>query len=153
MLFRKQSSVRKLLTEENKEKIASAIQQAEKKTSGEVRVHIESNIKKKKSAFDRAVEVFHQLGMQETTLRNGVLVYVALDDRQFAIIGDQGIHEKVGYDFWDKEKDEMSTYFKQEDIIGGIVYFIEQIGLKLQKFFPYQKGDVDELSDEISVEE
>jgi uncharacterized membrane protein len=153
MLFRKQSSVKKLLTEENKEKIASAIQQAEKNTSGEVRVHIESNVKKKKSAFDRAVEVFHQLGMQATTLRNGVLVYVALDDRQFAIIGDQGIHEKVGYDFWDQEKDEMSTYFRQGDIIGGIVYFIDQIGVKLQEFFPYQKGDVNELSDEISVEE
>jgi uncharacterized membrane protein len=91
--------------------------------------------------------------MQETKLRNGVLVYVALDDRQFAIIGDQGIHEKVGYDFWDQEKDEMSTYFKQGDIIGGIVYFINQIGEKLQEFFPYQKGDVNELSDEISVGE
>lgn len=153
MLFRKQASVKKLLTEENKAKIASAIQQAEKSTSGEVRVHIESKVKKKKSVFDRAVEVFHQLGMQETTLRNGVLVYVALDDRQFAIIGDQGIHEKVGHDFWDKEKDEMSTYFKQDDIIGGIVYFINQIGEKLQEFFPYQKGDVNELNDEISVEE
>ena len=153
MLFRKQSNIEKLLTVENKEKIASAIQQAEKNTSGEVRVHIESKTKKKKSSFDRAVEVFHQLGMQETKLRNGVLVYVALDDRQFAIIGDQGIHEKVGADFWDKEKDEMSTYFKQGNIIGGIVYFIDQIGVKLQEFFPYQKGDVDELSDEISVGE
>lgn len=153
MLFRKQSSVKKLLIEENKEKIASAIQQAEKNTSGEVRVHIESKTKKKRSALDRAVEVFHQLGMQETKLRNGVLVYVALDDRQFAIIGDQGIHEKVGDDFWDKEKDEMNTYFKQGDIIGGIVYFIDQIGVKLQEFFPYQKGDVNELSDEISVGE
>ncbi len=152
MLFRKQSSVKKLLTEENKEKIASAIQQVEKNTSGEVRVHIESNVKKKKSAFDRAVEVFHQLGMQETKLRNGVLVYVALDDRQFAIIGDQGIHAKVGEKFWDKEKEEMTTYFKQDDIIGGIVYFIEQIGLKLKEFFPYQADDVNELSDEISIE-
>ena len=153
MLFRKQSSVEKLLTEKNKEKIVSAIQQAEKNTSGEVRVHIESKVKKKKSVLDRAVEVFHQLGIQETKLRNGVLVYVALDDRQFAIIGDQGIHEKVGDNFWDREKDEMTTYFKQDDIIGGIVYFIGQIGAKLQEFFPYQKDDVNELSDEISVEE
>jgi uncharacterized membrane protein len=152
VFFRKQSNVEKLLTEENKEKIVSATQRAERNTSGEVRVHIESRTNKT-SPLDRAVEVFHQLGMQETRLRNGVLVYVALDERQFAIIGDQGIHEKVGDDFWNKEKDEMTTYFKQGDIIGGIVYFIDQIGEKLKEFFPYQADDVNELSDEISVGE
>ena len=153
MLFRRQSMAKKFLTEENKEKIARAIQQAEKNTSGEVCLHIECKIKKKKSVFSRAVEVFHQLGMEETSLRNGVLVYVALDDRQFAIIGDQGIHEKVGQDFWDKEKDEMIAYFKRGDIIGGIVYFIGQIGIRLQEIFPYKNDDVNELSDEVSVGE
>jgi uncharacterized membrane protein len=152
MFFKKPSTVKQLLTDENKEKILSAIQQAELNTSGEVRVHIESKLKKK-SALDRAVEVFQQLGMQETALRNGVLVYVALDDRQFAIIGDEGIHAKVGENFWDHEKDVMMTYFQRGDMIGGIVYFIEQIGAKLKELFPYQKGDVNELSDEISVGE
>lgn len=152
MLFKKKPSiVRKLLTEENKSKIVEAIQRAEKNTSGEVRVHIESKLKKKKSVLDTAVEVFHDLGMQETQLRNGVLVYVALDDRQFAIIGDRGIHEKVGENFWNAEKDQMTMYFKQGDIIGGIVYFIDQIGQKLKEFFPSQADDVNELSDEISM--
>ena len=152
MLFRKPSNVEKLLTAANKQIIMEAIQRAEKNTSGEVRVHIESKVKGK-SPFDRAVEVFHQLGMQETKLKNGVLVYVALDDRQFAIIGDQGIHAKVGEHFWDHEKEEMLNYFKRNEIIGGIVYFIDKIGAKLKEFFPYQADDVDELSDEISVGE
>lgn len=153
MFFKKQSSAEKLLTEENKKKISDAIQNAEKNTSGEVRVHIESRVKKKRAVFDRAVEVFHELGMQETELRNGVLVYVALDDRQFAIIGDQGLYEKVGENFWNAEKDQMTTYFKQGDIMGGIVYFIDQIGQKLKEFFPYQADDINELSNEISVGE
>jgi uncharacterized membrane protein len=152
MFFRKPSSVNQLLTNENKEKILSAIQQAELNTSGEVRVHIESKLKKQ-SAIDRAVAVFEQLDMQNTELRNGVLVYVALDDRQFAIIGDEGIHAKVGENFWNNEKDVMMTYFQRGDMIGGIVYFIEQIGAKLKESFPYQEGDVNELSNEISVGE
>ncbi len=152
MLFKKKpSSVEKLLTVDNKAKVTSAIQRAEKNTSGEVRVHIESKLPKKTSPLDRAVEVFEQLGMQETQLRNGVLVYVALDDHQFAIIGDQGINEKVGDSFWDAEKDEMTRYFKEGDVIGGIVYFIDQVGEKLKEFFPYQSDDVNELSDEIST--
>jgi len=153
MLLKKRSNVEALLTDDNKQKIVNAIQQAEKNTSGEVRVHIESKIKKKKTAFDRATQLFDQLGMYKTELRNGVLVYVALDDRQFAIIGDEGIHAKVGENFWEQEKDQMTTYFQQGDIIGGIVYFIEQIGAKLKEFFPYQADDVDELSNEISVGE
>jgi uncharacterized membrane protein len=152
MFFKKQSSVEKLLTAANKEKILNAVQQAEKDTSGEVRVHIERTLKKQ-AAFDRAVEVFEQLGMAATELRNGVLVYVALDDRQFAIIGDEGIYAKVGAHFWDREKDEMTTYFQRGDIIGGIVYFIGQIGAKLKEFFPHRPGDLNELSDEISVGE
>lgn len=150
MLFKKPSSVDRLLTAENKQRILTAIQRAEKNTSGEVRVHIERQVKKK-SALDRAVEVFYELGMEATKLRNGVLIYVALEDRQFAILGDQGIHEKVGDAFWNAEKDQMAVYFQQGDIIGGIVYFVEQIGEKLKACFPYQEGDVNELSDDISV--
>ncbi len=152
MLFGKKTSVQQLLTEENKTRVMEAIQQAEKNTSGEIRIHIEP-VLKGKTALDRAVEVFYHLGMEATKLRNGVLIYVALDDRQFAIIGDQGINEKVGQNFWDQEKDQMTAYFKHGDVIGGIVYFIEQIGAKLQEFFPYQDDDVNELSDEISVGE
>jgi uncharacterized membrane protein len=147
MFFTKKSSVRQLLTEENKTTVLNAIQEAEQQTSGEVRVHIEANLKSK-NALDRAVELFEKLGMFETELRNGVLIYVALDDRQFAIIGDQGINEKVGQDFWDYEKDEMRAH-----IIGGIVFAIKQVGEKLKEFFPYQENDVNELSDDISTGE
>ncbi len=152
MRFAQKSSVQQLLTQENRETILNAIQEAERKTSGEIRVHIESTLQGA-SPLDAAVEKFDELGMQETALRNGVLIYVALDDRQFAIIGDQGIHEKVGQGFWDDEKDRMTTYFTQGDIIGGIVFAIEQVGDKLTEFFPYQHDDVNELSDEISVGE
>ena len=82
-----------------------------------------------------------------------ILIYVALDDRTFAIIGDQGIHAKVGENFWEHEKDEMTSYFANNDIIGGIVYFIEKAGEKLKEFFPYQSDDVNELSDDISTGE
>jgi uncharacterized membrane protein len=146
----KKSSVKAFLTDANKQAIMDAIAQAEQNTSGEVRVHIESKVKGT-SPYDRAVQVFEQLGMTETAQRNGVLVYVALDDRQFAIIGDEGIHAKVGETFWDQEKDQMVQYFAQGDIIGGIVYFIKQAGEKLKSYFPYQTDDKNELSNEISV--
>ncbi|MBD3306648.1 TPM domain-containing protein [candidate division KSB3 bacterium] len=152
MRLRKPSPVENLLTDDNKSRILAAIQRAETNTSGEIRVHIERTAKKQ-APLDRAVEVFHELGMQDTELRNGVLVYVALDDRQFAIIGDEGINQKVGEQFWEQEKDRMTEYFQQGDIIGGIVYFIDQIGSKLQAYFPYQADDVNELSDDISVGE
>ena len=152
MFFRKKTPMEHFLTEENKAQIVNAIQQSERHTSGEIRVHIESGTQKM-SALDRAVEVFYDLGMQKTQLRNGVLVYVAFDNRQFAIIGDQGIHEKVGEHFWEHEKEVMTGYFQQEDILGGIVYFIHQIGEKLKKFFPYQKDDMNELRDDISIGE
>jgi uncharacterized membrane protein len=152
MLFkRRPKSVERVLTDENKQRIVTAIQAAELNTSGEVRVHIESTLKPKQAVLDRATEVFHELEMHKTALRNGVLVYVALDDRQFAIIGDQGIHAKVGEEFWEAEKDEMTQYFARGEIIGGIVYFVEQIGQKLHAFFPYQADDVNELSDDVSV--
>lgn len=146
----KKSSVQQLLTEANKQAIMGAIAQAEQNTSGEVRVHIEPKVKGN-SPYERAVEVFEQLGMTATAQRNGVLVYVALDDRQFAIIGDEGIHATVGDSFWDQEKDQMVTYFAQGDIIGGIVYFIGRAGEKLKTYFPYQMDDKNELSNDIST--
>jgi len=153
MLFKRQSSVDRLLTEENKKNLVEAIGNAEKNTSGEIRVHMEPVRRKDMSPFDRAVEIFEKLEMHNTELRNGILIYVALDDKEFAIFGDKGINEKVGEDFWNHEKDVMTDYFKQDDIIGGIVYFIGRIGEKLKEFFPCEEDDVNELSNEISVGE
>ncbi len=151
MLFKRQSSVDRLMTEENKNKLVEAIGNAEKNTSGEIRVHMESRLKKDISPLDRAVEVFEKLEMHNTELRNGILIYVALDDKKFAIFGDKGINEKVGDNFWNHEKDVMTDYFRRDDIIGGILYFIDRIGEKLKEFFPCQEDDANELSNEISV--
>jgi len=150
MLFAKPTSVQKLLTPEHVTRIVQAIEAAEQQTSGEVRVHLESSAKGV-APLDRAVAVFHELGLHKTAHRNGVLLYVALDDRQFAILGDEGIHARVGTDFWHREKDALAGYFSQGNIIGGIVYVIEQIGAKLRAHFPWQADDVNELSNDVSV--
>ncbi len=151
MLFKRLSSVARLMTEENRKKLVDAIGNAEKNTSGEIRVHMEPALKKDMSPLDRAVAVFEELEMHNTQLRNGILIYVALDDKKFAIFGDKGINEKVGEDFWEKEKDEMKNYFGRGEIIDGITYFIDRIGEKLKEFFPCEENDVNELSNEIST--
>lgn len=151
MFFKTKSSVDKLLTEENRKKILDAVKTAEGKTSGEIRVHIEAKVKENKSPLDRSIEIFEKLGMRNTEARNGILIYAALDDRKFAIFGDEGINDKVGDEFWEREKEEMTTWFKRGEIISGITYFIERIGEKLETFFPCQDNDANELSDEIST--
>ncbi len=144
-------SVEELLTEENKKRVLDAIKEAEGKTSGEIRVHIESKIKDAGTPLERVIKIFEEQGMHATELRNGILIYAALDDRKFAIYGDKGINKKVGGGFWEQEKDEMAAYFKRGEIISGITYFIGKIGEKLAEFFPCQDNDANELSDEIST--
>ena len=87
--------------------------------------------------------------MHETKLHNGVLIYVAIENRQFAIIGDSGIHEFVSQVFWDKVKEEMIPFFKRKDYTGGLLHAIEETGQKLKKHFPVAKNDSDELSNEM----
>lgn len=132
-------------------KVVEAIGVAEKCTSGEIRVHVEPNCKCK-NPYERAVEVFDKLKMYETEARNGVLIYVAYKSRQFAIIGDIGINEKVGACFWETEKNVLADYLKAEHPAEGLCEVIKMIGENLAKYFPYQKNDVNELSDEISYE-
>lgn len=150
-MSKKNTSVENLLTEENKAKIVTAIELAEKNSSGEIRVHLENYLPKKQTALERATEVFYQLKMDQTSDHNGMLIYAAVLDRHFAILGDSGINEKVGQHFWDNEKEQLVEYFKADRLIEGLVHFIEKAGEKLKDFFPYQKNDVNELSDEISV--
>lgn len=128
--------------------ILQAIRAAEHETSGEVRVHIEQ--KSRGNAYTRAISLFHKLGMHRTAQRNGVLIYLALKDKAFAIIGDKGIDEKVPEDFWEEVKEEMRRAFADGKFLAGLCSGIGRAGEKLKEFFPYRDGDVNELSDTIS---
>jgi uncharacterized membrane protein len=139
----------KFFTEEEKERIVQAIKEAEKETSGEIRLHIES--KCKGDPLQRAMKVFAKLKMHKTALRNGVIIYLAIDDRKFAIYGDKGINEKVPENFWEDVKEVMRQHFKENKHVEGLVKGIAMIGEKLKEFFPYQADDVNELPDDISI--
>ena len=139
----------RFLSKEQERTIINAIKEAETNTSGEVRVHIEEKCKTG-DPIERAKEVFAKLKMHETELRNGVIVYVATKDHKLAAWGDQGIHEKVGQQFWEEEIELMKKYFQADDYESGLRDAVLLIGEKLKEHFPYQKDDVNELSDEIS---
>ncbi|MEP6617443.1 MAG: TPM domain-containing protein [Ginsengibacter sp.] len=140
---------KKLFSEEESKKIVDAIRQAEMKTSGEVRVFAESRCKFM-DPLDRAYEIFAELDMQKTQDRNAVLVYVALKDRQLAIYGDIGIHEKTGKEFWTASVNTIIHHFNRENYADGISTCVDQIGDALHLHFPYNKEiDKNELPDEI----
>jgi uncharacterized membrane protein len=131
-----------------KKKLEEAIAHAEHNTSGEIRIHIENVCKE--NVLDRAAFVFNKLGMKNTEQRNGVLFYLAVKSKKFAIIGDSGINSVVPLDFWDDVKEKLSLLFSKGDFTEGLCLGIEMAGEHLKKFFPYQKDDINELPDEIS---
>jgi len=131
--------------------ILNAISEAEESTSGEIRVHIETWIEG--DVLDRAAWVFKKIGMHKTKDRNGVLFYLALNNRKFAIIGDGGINEKVPEDFWDEVKIILEKNFINQKFTEGLTEGILMTGLKLKKYFPHEKKDINELTDEISFED
>jgi len=135
-------------TEQEQQQVREAIETAEKAASGEIRVCIEK--KCSEDVLDRAANYFNKLGMHETALRNGVLIYLALDDHKFAIIGDVGINKVVPENFWDSTKDAMLQHFRQGNMAEGICTGIRLAGEKLKEFFPYQDDDKDELSNDIA---
>lgn len=137
-----------ILSSEEQEKITHAVSLAENRTSGEIRIVVE-NVVGEMTAFDKATKYFNDLRMYNTALRNGVLIYLAVADHQFAIVGDKGINERVGNSFWDQTKDLMITYFKKGDYTQGIVAGIHQVGERLQVFFPRQEDDIDELPNDV----
>ncbi len=151
------SKVEDFLTSEEEAAVVEAIRIAEKNTSGEIRVHLEphsfsmGNPKKKIDAFDRAAEVFDMLNMNNTKDSNGVLIYVAVKDRTLVIMGDKGINDIVGQDFWESTKEIIIGHFKEGNTKQGLVEGILKAGEQLKKYFPYQKDDKNELSDDISV--
>jgi uncharacterized membrane protein len=142
------SKVEDFLTTEEEHAIVEAIRMAEKETSGEIRIHIEKTTSK--VPYDRALEVFHELGMHATELKNGVLIYLAIEDHNFVICGDKGINDVVPTDFWDCTKEVMANQFKAGNFKQGLIDGITRAGEQLQKYFPYQEGDTNELSNEIS---
>ena len=139
---------KEFLGKENEKMIVEAIAKAEANTSGEIRVHIES--KCKGEVLDRAAWLFKKLGMQATAARNGVLIYLSVNDRKFAIVGDSGINKVVPPGFWDEIKAMMVSHFKQGEFATGLINGIEMSGQQLKQYFPHQVDDVNELPDEIS---
>ena len=142
------SEVEKFLTEEQEEKIVNAIRIAEKNTSGEIRVHIEKSTSK--NPIERAKEVFYYLKMDETKDKNGVLFYLAVHDKKFAVLGDIGINKKVPKDFWLSITNTVLNEFKKGNYAIGLEKGILETGKKLKEFYPYHKDDINELTDEIS---
>lgn len=142
------SKVEDFLTKAEEEEVVEAIRLAEKNTSGEIRVHLEKETSI--APIDRAVEVFHNLKMDATQLRNGVIIYIAVKSKQFAIYGDVRINKKVADDFWNCTKDIMVKHFKNGENKLALVNGIFNIGEQLKKHFPFQNDDKDELSNEIS---
>ncbi|MBP2831605.1 TPM domain-containing protein [Aquimarina sp. U1-2] len=142
------SKVEDFLTADQEEQIVAAIRNAEKTTSGEIRVHIEKHTDL--DVLERTKEVFHFLKMDTTEQHNGVLIYVAIDDHKFAVYGDEGIHKIVGDHFWQSTKDAILAQFKKGDFTQGLIDGILMAGAQLQQYFPWDHTDLNELSDEIS---
>lgn len=148
-LFPWQKKQTEFFTPEEKEQLLKAIQAAEHRTSGEVRLYIESRCRFV-NAIDRAQEVFFQLAMDKTDQRNGTLIYVAVKDKQAAVYGDAGLHQKVGDQYWQDVVTKMLLYFKKENLVEGICHGIKDLGEALAYYFPYdEKTDKNELPDDI----
>ena len=141
----------KFFNEDEKARIRSAIREAELNTSGEIRVHVERRCRE--DVLDRSAWLFEQLKMHKTEKRNGVLFYLAVEDRKFAILGDAGINAVTPEDFWDSIKEKMLEEFKEGRFCGGLETGIRMAGEKLKAHFPWQKDDVNELPDDISFGE
>jgi uncharacterized membrane protein len=131
-----------------KTKIVQAIEAAEKKTSAEIRVHLER--KAKNDVVRHATEVFERIGMAKTANRNGVLFFMGVKSKRFSVIGDEGIHQQVPIQFWQDVVDVMSQKFKSDEFAEGLIEGIRIVSEKLAHYFPYHAGDVNELPDEIS---
>lgn len=139
-------------TPDDQHRLVESIRQAEKATSGEIRVHIEAHCATT-DPVERAIEVFARLGMYQTKAQNGVLFYLAHADRKFAVIGDKGIDAKVPNDFWESTKDLLRSHFAAGEYIEGLSRGIERAGQQLQHYFPYDgETDTNELADDISFD-
>lgn len=141
-------SAKKFFTPEQQEDIKQAVLNAELDTSGEIRVHIENSCDG--DVMIRAAQLFEKLKMDRTELRNGVLIYLAIENRKFAIIGDTGINTVVPENFWEQIKLNMLNRFRDGEFTLGISEAITAAGTQLKHHFPHHRSDVNELSDDIS---
>lgn len=144
------SSAKNFFNNKQQQQIVAAIAHAEQNTSGEIRLHIVDSCENDPKA--EAILIFEKLGMTETELRNGVLIYLAVKDKKFAIVGDKGINEAVPTDFWDSIRDTLIQEFKKGDYLNGLSKGIHAVGEKLKAHFPFKSDDTNELSNEISFE-
>ena len=140
--------MRQLLSDQEESQVIAAIRAAEAQTSGEIRVHVERRCGK--SAMANAGRWFRRLGMEAAAEGNGILFYVAVDDREFAIVGGAGIHAKVGDAFWEALRDALRDDFIKGDPAAGLTRAIGEAGARLAEHFPRRSGDANELTDEIS---
>ena len=134
-----------LISDEARRKIELAIHEAESKISAEIRVHLEDQCSE--LALDRAAFVFEKLEMHKTEQRNGVLIYIAMESRKFAIFGDEGIHKKMGFSFWTNEAATLKSYLSEDNIVEGVCKVAVDIGEALKSHFPHQSDDKNELPD------
>jgi uncharacterized membrane protein len=141
-------NIEQFLTPKEEAEIVEAIRIAECDTSGEIRVHIEQ--KCDIDVYEHALDVFHILKMDNTIQRNGVLLYVAVDNKSFVIFGDQGINNIVGADFWNSTRDKISSQFKSGNFKQGLIDGIKEAGKALSQHFPWDHNDKDELDNTIS---
>ena len=138
-------------TADEQQRIVASIRQAEKDTSGEIRVHVEAHCTTA-DPVERAIDVFAHLGMHQTKDQNGVLFYIAHADRKFAVVGDKGIDAKVPADFWESTKNLLRSHFAKGAYADGLSQGIEQAGRQLKQYFPYASDDTNELADDISFD-
>jgi uncharacterized membrane protein len=141
-------AIEEWLTRDELNRVRDAVRAAEKRTSGEIRVHLDVAIMD--DVLDHAAFVFDELGMGKTKDRNGVLVYVSVPGRKVAVLGDTAIHAHLGHDYWQNVLDLILGHFKQDQFCEGLCAGVEAIGEQLRTHFPYQRNDVNELSDDVS---
>ncbi|WP_299678960.1 TPM domain-containing protein [uncultured Tenacibaculum sp.] len=142
------SQVEDFLSQKEEQEIVEAIRQAELNTSGEIRVHIEATTEL--SHYDRALEVFKMLNMDQTKAENAVLIYVAVADHKFVIYGDKGINAVVPDNFWETTRDVIQNNFKNGNFKQGLVQGVLKTGEELKAHFPWDEDDIDELPNEVS---
>ena len=142
--------VRRFLSDADLDVVAKAIVAAEAQTSAEIRVHLDAHCPGE--AMARAIAVFERLGMHRTKGRHGVLVYVSIEDHKLAVLGDHGIHQHVGQAYWDRLVEAVLAHFRQERPRDGLVHAVGEVGSVLHHHFPRRPGDVNELSDQVSID-
>lgn len=142
-------SAKKIFDKNAKARVVEAIRTAEEKTSGQIKVYVEDRCKG--PALDRAKELFFDLELDKTGRQNGALIYLALKDHKFAVLGDKGIYEQEPPGFWDETRDEMRACFQLGAFLEGITRGVQKVGAELAALFPYEPGQENELPDEMIV--